>query len=136
MRKISNDKRATHTAQPTAANLELPKGKPTAEPAVDPHEEINAEQITPAVEIESTPNAVNQKAIRDLVACILPHDNDDAAKAFIKFIHTLAYNDDKRDRDSIAMYACDAAYQRTMAYSGVAGKFFDEATAEFSLRAA
>jgi hypothetical protein len=79
---------------------------------------------------------VEKKAIRDLVDRILTCDDDDAAKAFVTLIHLIAYNDDRLDRDSLALYASDAAYQKTMAYHDVAGKFFDEAMAEFRSRVA
>jgi hypothetical protein len=100
------------------------------------HEEVRAKQITPEVEADVTQNALSDQTVRDLVARILPRDDDEAAKALITLIHALAYNDDCFRCGSIAMWACDAAYQKTLTYSGVAGKFFDEATAEFSLRAA
>jgi hypothetical protein len=122
--------------RPRVAKLETPKVKPSVTPAAERHKEIRAEQLTPAVESDETPCAVSDKAVRDLVDRILPRDDDEAAKAFISLIHLIAYNDDRLNRDSITIYACDAAYQRTMAYSDVAGKFFDESTAEFRSSAA
>lgn len=89
-----------------------------------------------AADRNGAPREAGDEAVRDLVSRFLTRDDDGAAKAFIKLIHLIAYNDDRVSRDSIAMYASDAAYQRTMAYSDVAGKFFDEETTELSLRAA
>lgn len=96
-----------------------------------------------ATEPTTTPNADRKprlagptdEAVRELVRRIIPCDDDDAAQAFIVLIDSIAYNDDRHSRDNIALRACAAAYQMTMAYHDVAGKFFDAATEEFRLRA-
>jgi hypothetical protein len=73
--------------------------------------------------------------IRKLVDRIITRDEDDAVKAFVALVDRIAYETDRSERDSLALYACDAAYQRTVAYHDEAEKFFDEAAAESRLRA-
>lgn len=89
-----------------------------------------------ALSIGPTAAPINEAAIRELVEGCLPRDDDEAATAFIALIHAIAYNDDRLDRDSIAIYACNAAYQRTLAYSEKAGKFFDDSKAGESAQVA
>jgi hypothetical protein len=73
---------------------------------------------------------LSDDAIRDLVRRIIPCDDDDAVKSFILLVDTIASNDEWVNRNNMATRIFDAAYQRTEAYHEVAGKFFDEATAE------
>lgn len=80
-------------------------------------------------------SAISQEAVRDLVDRIIPRDDDDAVKAFVALIDLIAYDTDQVERDGLALYACGAAYQRTVAYRDEAVKFFDEAAAESGLRA-
>jgi hypothetical protein len=77
---------------------------------------------------------IDDEAIRNLVDRVIPRDDDEAAKAFISLIHSIAYNDDRCDRDNIALYASVAAYQRTFAHSEDTLKFIDAAQAEFPLK--
>jgi len=75
-------------------------------------------------------SALGDRAVRDLVSRIIPRDDDGAVKAFVALVDAIAYNDDRLNRDGMAICACDAAYQRSMAYHDEAGKFFDKAMAE------
>jgi hypothetical protein len=78
---------------------------------------------------------VSQEDIRNLVDRIIPRDDDDAVRAFVALIDRIAYDRNHVERDGLALYACNAAYQRTCAYHVEAEKFFDEAAAESRLRA-
>jgi hypothetical protein len=124
------DRSAAARAPKRAAILETPKADPEPRPQAERRIETKYEFGGFGAR-----GAISDKAIRDLVSRIIPRDDDDAVKAFVTLIDSIAYNDDRLDRDSMAMYACDAAYQMTMAYSDMAGKFFDGATAELRSRA-
>jgi hypothetical protein len=115
------------TTEPTpiAANLEEPKAYP--EPRPRPERGAEPEYRFGFFGARSAPS---EEAIRNLVGRIITRDDDDAVKAFVALIDSIAYNDDGLVRDDIALQACGAAYQRTMAYCDMAEKFFDKAMAE------
>jgi len=110
---------------PIAADLETPKAAPELRSQVERGAEPEYQ-----FGCFGARSALGEEAVRNLVSRIIPRDDDDAVKAFVALIDSIAYNNDRLIRDDIALQACGVAYQRTMAYRDVAEKFFDEATAE------
>lgn len=116
------------------ANIEMPKADPAPERQAERHVETE-NRFGSFLKPDRSRSAISQEAVRDLVERIIPRDDDEAVKAFVALIDRIAYDTDQVTRDGLALHACEAAYQRTRAFSDVAEKFFDEAAAEAGLRA-
>lgn len=81
---------------------------------------------------ETKKKRVSEEQIRGLVSRILGDADDRQAGALIALVNAIAYEQDKLDRDGMAMIAIDHAYCQTNHFSRVAVAFADKACRNFS----
>lgn len=65
----------------------------------------------------------HQRAIETLVDRIIPHDEDDNARAFVQFINLIVNENDPIQRESLALAARNRAYSRTLNFHAAMDAF-------------